>query len=244
MIRTTLVALLGALVLTCGRPAVQGSAVDPWGRGLEGVTVRLAESGAKAETDRSGTYSLEGQVGAATLRFSKPTYTTEHLSLDTSRSAANLVVPRVVLTPIPPRGISVIGDTRIARLTATAVNTEANGHYCHASSSTVALRAGKLRFVDRVKVAMSAFPTSRDGRIAVEPGRPVGNPVPTTDFRVGEEQLLIREMRVKEGTYAWVALKSDDLGGWQVDQVTPCYPFLVFSPSEHWRGKIPLTGDQ
>lgn len=74
--------LIAGLLGGCERPAIiSGQVIDNFGEPVEGVSVRVAETGPATSTAMDGRFVLERNAGEITLDFSKPGYTATSVSL-------------------------------------------------------------------------------------------------------------------------------------------------------------------
>ncbi len=96
-----LLAILLPFTIGCERKDIQGLVRDPFGNGLDSVSVQVLKSAFISTTNKKGAYASDYVPGTFMLKFSKPGYTTMHLELAIQQKM-RFPAELVVMYPIPP----------------------------------------------------------------------------------------------------------------------------------------------
>jgi hypothetical protein len=228
------------LLIACERKQIQGSVRDPFGKAIDGVTVKIEKSSFETITDREGHYSLDYAPGTFILKFSKPSYTTQQLELTISQMTSFLA-ETVEMYPIPSsQGIFCVGADQLIELRRGGIKKKerrgflfgSTARYYASDDSNVSVKPGQTIFIDTDTQNQRLAKLGSDGLIldaALFMGSPTNikfNGFLSDDAKqVGEEKLWLRKVNLEPGRYAWVELVSLLTDARLPGKV--CYPFVV-----------------
>jgi len=251
--KNRLILLLGiALILLsgCGSSEIQGIVKDPFGNGLDGVTINIINSELKSSTDKNGGYVIKYVMGTFTVQYAKPGYTTQKINLNLQEKTRFPAQP-VILYPIPTEaGIYYIGDKNLIKLPISEIVSQeikeksrealfglGKSHIKYFPSKLIELsvKEGKAQFIDRISKPLASMRLSKDGffvyLISVAGGIEFkvvyDGSVSGESNKIGEEKLLVRTMECKPGTYAFVEMFKNPLGVTLPKPKGNCFAFFV-----------------
>lgn len=238
------------LLSGCGEKGISGKVRDVLGNPLEGVSVKIENSGYSTMTDDNGVYLLEYTPGAFKIKFSKDGYTTH--SLDFNIAEKTLFPAKIVdLYPIPQENGIFYIDTAHKRLLKINENSKiyerkqknkgfsmTNNHryYLETLEPVIGLKPGKAMFIDRTPFTINLsfvnienyplYGPIYEGNLNMfEKQTKYSGFVEDSSFRVGKENLLIRTVELNEGLYSWVKMLKTDMIGLIPDKEGVAFSF-------------------
>jgi hypothetical protein len=233
-----------SLILTgCGKKNIEGVVKDPFGQGLEGVSVQVDKTTFSATTSKSGQYAIDYVPGTILLKFSKQGYSSHSLELNIQQKAKYPAEP-VLLYPIPGiPGIFWIGEKNLTEMPGSPVSKHRYAtswmdpnHYRYeaVAMKRLCLKPGPVEFID-AQPDHYALVRLKDGGQIQEFSNQFGtikfvyNGIMQDNGRKLAEAVYLRSADLQSGYYAWVCM-AKELGGKYVPNETKlCYPFWVDS---------------
>lgn len=246
--------LIAILLLNgCGSNEIQGTIKDPFGDGIEGVTVSIEKSDLHSFTGKDGHYSIPAILGTFILKFSKPGYTTQKITLTSQRNTP-FPAQTGTLYPIPPEpGLYYMGAKNLIKMSpgkiALRQTREITGlpmrdlwgvrqvKFFPDKTMAAAFSPGKAQFIDTSSVNLVPMRLRSDGcfmhfliypsvsEVKVE----YEASITQKKTEVGEEKLIIRTIDCNPGSYAWVEFHRDMFGTELPTLRGICYAFQVAS---------------
>lgn len=242
--RTALAMLLAValpLVIGCERKDIYGLVQDPFGNGLDSVSVQVVKSAFTSSTNDKGEYAIDYVPGAFALKFSKPGYTTMSLEL-TIQQKMRFPAEAVVMYPMPQEtGFYYVGEKGLLKLEGSGIRaaqwqtgwmSHQNNYYV-ATAANIVIPPGRARFIDKTPQSFKPARLTDDHLIQAFQSslgiQYIYNGVIEREEqqRFGEEQLLIRSFEVTPGNYAWVEMAQMLFGGARPNENGWSYPFRV-----------------
>ncbi len=253
-----IMAALLSFAFGCSKKDIGGVTKDPFGKGISGVSVHILKTQFKSTTDGNGRYSLDYVPGTFTIQYSKDAYTTIRLDLAIQQKSKFPAEP-IVMYPIPKeKGIHYIGGSKLIQLQLEPViQTEErrSGYfpvtryrYYMANKLTdgselqakdvLSIKPGKATFIDTfpqliklVKLANGNIIQDYSSGFAGSRNYHYNGLQDDKGHHVGEEKLLLRNVELTPGNYAWCGMVEMILGGIRPDKSLPCFPFIVLQSS-------------
>lgn len=227
----------------CGQKGIEGVVHDPFGKGIEGVSMQIPKTTFTASTDKNGKYSLNYIPGAFSVKYMKPGYTTRVMDL-TIQTKSRFPVETIIMYPIPKdQGIYYIGEKELIQIFPARIKTWPaqrswnDYHYKYYAdvngSQPPIFKPGEARFIDM---------NPKDQRLAILKDTLIQDYIGDWGIlkyiynglrddkkleRIGEEQLLVRTIELEPGSYAWVEVVVMMDGNFRPDGKLFCYPFSV-----------------
>jgi hypothetical protein len=258
-LKSSVLFLMAILLLNgCGSSEIQGTVKDPFGNNMEGVEVSIEKSDLKSSTGKYGHYSIPYILGTFTLKYSKPGYTTQKMTLTITEKTQFPAQP-VTIYPIPTEsGLFYIGEKSLIKMYPGKTimqeiynNLEDKGQVNFSPDRMMEspIKPGKAQFIDRTSLQLIPMRLRADRRFLQ-----LLTAMKGFDIRVaydglvkeertlmGEENLLIRTINCDPGNYAWVELSNEILPF--VGRKLPkawgaCYAFKAKIPDRQENGKI------
>jgi hypothetical protein len=251
-IKVVLLSIIILILLAgCGSSEIEGIVKDPFGNGLEGVTISILNSNLKTKTDKNGVYVINYVMGTFTLQYSKPGYTTHKINL-TLQEKTRFPAQPVILYPIPTEaGIYYIGDKSLIKLPSSEIieqetkeksknmlmNLMGKSHikYYPSKLAELSFKEGKAQFIDCFPKYIKPFRLSNDGYflnlISTSDGLDIkvvyDGYVSEEANKIGDEKLLVRTMECKPGAYAFVEMFKTNLGRTLPKPKGICFTFSI-----------------
>jgi len=225
--------------LACSAPRIHGTVLDPFGKGIEGVSVKIETSAFEATTDANGEYAIDYAPGALHLRFFKNGYTTRTLDLSLNQKS-DFPAEKILMYPIPgERGMFYISSDSLVPLAVADVRrsdqkgTWSSVHRYYAGGEAgLSVESGEAVFIDTEPKPIHLCKLGPN-RLIYDVTYQMMLAKPTFDcFRedetqqVGEEQLTVRKVKLDSGSWAWVEIDQGPVIGSRGPGRT-CYPFMV-----------------
>ena len=236
---------------------IHGIVKDIFGKGIDGVSVQIENTGFQAKTNKSGKYSIDYVPGNITLLYSKSGYTTHKLCLSIYEKAKFPAAP-IEMWPIPKAGIYYLDNERgkIIKVESYIVNKNKKVqkpkvdygiptmHTLHhiflaKTKGDVNLKSGKLVFIDSVPKPIRLFKLKEEVILHYRTdGYGVGRKDIYNGFikdeakKIGEENLTVRTIELEDGHYAWVELTKKQRGMLGESSIEPAdnglyFPFYI-----------------
>jgi hypothetical protein len=212
----------------CGSSEIQGTVKDPFDNNMEGVEVTIEKSDFKSSTGKDGRYSIHYVLGTFTLKYSKPGYTTQKITL-TITEKTRFPAQAVTIYPIPKeQGLYYIGEKNLIKMSPGKIYmqeiqnpSEDKGRVIFSPDRIMesTLRAGKVQFIDRSSLQLIPMRLRADRRFLELSTAMKGfdinvaydGSVREERTLMGEEHLLVRTINCDPGNYAWVELSNEIL---------------------------------
>ena len=253
-IRPTVFFLIAIVLLNgCGSNEIQGTVKDPFGNGIEGVTVSIEQSDLRSSTGKDGRYSITAILGTFILQHSKPGYTTQKITL-TSRRNTPFPAQTLTMYPIPPEpGLYYVGAKSLMKMSLAKIAVRktrkitgdpmrdlqglSQVKFYPTSIMAAAFKPGKAQFIDTSSVNLIPMRLRSDGcfmhsviyssvsEVKVE----YEAPVMQKKTEKGEEKLIVRTIHCDPGRYVWVEFYKDLFGSELPKPQGICYAFKVTS---------------
>jgi hypothetical protein len=211
----------------CGSSEIQGTVKDPFGNNMEGVEVSIEKSDLKSSTGKDGRYSIPYVLGTFALKYSKPGYTTQKVSL-TIAEKTRFPAQTVTIYPIPKEpGLYYIGEKSLIKMSPNKTimqeiydNSVDKGQVNFFPKDRIMespLKAGKAQFIDRSSLPLIPMRILADGRFLQLLTSMKGFDIKVAYdglikeevTNMGEENLLVRTINCDPGIYAWVEFAQE-----------------------------------
>ncbi len=253
-IRPTVLFLIAIVLLNgCGRNEIQGTVKDPFGNGIEGVTVSIEKSDLHSSSGKDGRYSIPAILGTFILKYSKPGYTTQKITLTSQRNTP-FPAQTATIYPIPQEpGLYYVGAKSLMKMSPAKIAVRQTRNitgdpmrdlrglrqvkFYPDEIMAAAFRAGKAEFIDTSSLNLIPMRLRSDGcfmhfliypsvsEVKVEYEASVRE----KKTEKGEEKLIIRTIQCNPGSYAWVEFHRDMFGSELPKPHGICYAFHVTS---------------
>jgi hypothetical protein len=255
-LKSSVLFLIALLLLTgCGKNEIQGTVTDPFGNGIEGVTVSIERSDLHSSTGKNGHYSIPAILGTFTVKYSKPGYATQKITL-ISRRNTPFPLQTVIIYPIPKEpGLYYVGKKSLIKMSPGKIEmTETRRKtgdamrdlqqfsqikFCPDKIMAAAIRPGDAQFIDNSHLRLIPMRLRSDGCFlhfvifpslsAVKVG--YDRMVREEKSKKGEQKLIVRTIHCEPGDYAWVEFHRDMFGSDLPKPHGTCYAFKVKSPN-------------
>jgi hypothetical protein len=246
-----LIALL--LLHACGRNEIQGKVTDPFGNGIEGVTVSIERSDLHSSTGKDGRYSIPAILGTFKVKYSKPGYTTHQITL-TNRRNTPFPPQNLTIYPIPQEpGLYYVGEKNLIKMSPAKIavrqTREKTGdpmrdlrglrevQFYPDKTMAISLKPGKAQFIDTSSLNLFPMHLRSDGcfmHFLINPSVAEVKveyeaSVKQKKTEKGEEKLIVRTIHCNPGSYVWVEFYKDMFGSELPRPHGICYAFRVAS---------------
>lgn len=211
----------------CGKKErIEGVVQDAFGNPLKDVSVKIEKTTFTSITDGSGKYSIDYAPGAIKLIFSKENYTTINLELSIQQKSY-FPAELIVLYPIPKeKGLFYIDKEKkqLVKLESNCIVDEVSTsnpgfsltmHYRHFvkfQKPAMTIKPGKTEFIDNIPYGINIFAIKDDGLIyegdlnMFERHDKSTGFIKDSESKKGTEGLLVREIDLSAGSYAWIEM--------------------------------------
>lgn len=236
-----IIILLVILGLGCGRKGVKGVVKDPFGKGIQGVSVKIVNSTISSLTDANGCYFIEYVPGMFTIKFSKQGYTMHTLDLALQKKAL-FPAETMIMYPIPDeQGVYYIGEKELVKLKSHTVKFyeyplqgKQHAYFYAPTSGNLITKPGISKFI--VNIPDTIFPVCLTEQGIIQHYTfdwgfhdIKYDGIINESYEEIAEKHLIRTIDLKWGDYAWVTMKNKI-----VQKESIYYPFIA---------ALPLTAD-
>ena len=251
-VRSSVLFLIALLLLGgCGKNEIQGTVKDPFGHGIEGVTVSIEQSDLHSSTGKDGSYSIPALLGTFMLKYSKPGYTTQKITL-TSRRNTPFPAQTLIMYPIPPEpGLYYVGEKSLMKMSPAKIAVRktrkitgdpmrdlqglSQVKFYPNNIMAAALRPGEAQFIDTSSLKLIPMRLRSDGcfmHFLIYPSESEVKveyeaSVVQKKTEKGEEKLIIRTIHCDPGRYVWVEFHKDMFGSELPKPQGICYAFKV-----------------
>ena len=224
-----LICLISFVSISCSKTGISGQVIDPAGKALEGVTIKVDKSSFSTLTDAEGDYIIDYAPGSFKLIFSKDGFTTQKLELNIANKTL-FPAESIKMYPIPKKkGVYLLDGNQLVALRPYTIRKSewkrANKNYTVYNvkfddySDIPTIESETVNIIDTSPESIKFARLGGDGQIENYSSEWMDIKYLYNGFiddkrqKIGEEQILLRTINVEPGFYALIEVYTAMMSG-------------------------------